>query len=247
MLFNRVQVINTLPFPYQILRSKRARLVRLRVTSQQVEVIAPHGVSEQSIHRFVSEKQDWVLSTQERLKNRRENLRSLAPATYTHGALLPYRDRSYPLVIVPVKRKKITLEFTGHSIASVPHTLLEADLHEAIRSAFTRWLKLEAKRMVEQCVDKHAARYGLYPRSIKIKTQKSRWGSCGVYNDINLNWLLILAPPEVLEYVVVHELCHIKHRNHSSRFWELVAEHMPEYKTLRQWLKINGGHLLMGL
>lgn len=247
MLFNRVPVINTLPFSYQILRSKRARLVRLRVTSQQVEVIAPHSVSEQSIHRFVSEKQDWVLSTQERLKNRRENLRSLAPATYTHGALLPYRDRSYPLVIVPVKRKKITLEFTGHFIASVPDTLSEADLHEAIRSAFTRWLKLEAKRMVAQCVDKHAARYGLYPRSIKIKTQKSRWGSCGVYNDINLNWLLILAPPEVLEYVVVHELCHIKHRNHSSRFWELVAEHMPEYKTLRQWLKVNGGHLLMGL
>lgn len=217
------------------------------MTSEHIDVIAPQGVSEQSIHRFVSDKQAWVLSTQSRLKSRQVSLKSLAPANYSHGALLPYQDRSYPLVVVPGQSKSIKLELTDCFIASVPQTLLAHELHEAIRNAFTRWLKLEAKRMVEQCVAKHGERHGLYPQSIKIKTQKSRWGSCGVYNDINLNWLLILAPPQVLEYVVVHELCHIKHRNHSSRFWQLVAEHMPDYQSQRYWLKVNGGHLLMGL
>ena len=73
---------------------------------------------------------------------------------------------------------------------------------------------------------------------------KSRWGSCGPRNDINLNWLLAFAPPAVLEYVVVHELCHIRHRDHSARFWALVAQHLPGWAHERQWLKRQGGELL---
>ena len=85
------------------------------------------------------------------------------------------------------------------------------------------------------------------PRSLKIKTQKSRWGSCGPNNDINMNWLLMLAPPEAMEYVVVHELCHIIHKNHSKDFWGLVAEHLPAYQQQRLWLKQQGVSLMKGL
>ena len=87
----------------------------------------------------------------------------------------------------------------------------------------------------------------LYPRFIKIKTQKSRWGSCGIHNDINLNWLLILAPPQVMEYVVIHELCHIKERNHSQKFWLLVKSHLADYQIQRNWLKKEGRRLMQGL
>jgi predicted metal-dependent hydrolase len=96
-------------------------------------------------------------------------------------------------------------------------------------------------------IDKHSPKHQLYPRSLCIKTQKTRWGSCGPNNDINLNWLLMLAPPVVLEYVVVHELCHIQHKNHSKDFWLLVAKHMPDYLTHRRWLKANGASLMRGL
>jgi predicted metal-dependent hydrolase len=82
---------------------------------------------------------------------------------------------------------------------------------------------------------------------LRIKTQKSRWGSCGPNNDINLNWLLMLAPAAALEYVVVHELCHIKHKNHSAAFWQLVAEHLPNYQQQRHWLKQHGARVMQGL
>jgi predicted metal-dependent hydrolase len=108
-------------------------------------------------------------------------------------------------------------------------------------------MKQRSKQHVEQLVRQHADKKQLFPQAVRIKTQKSRWGSCGIRNDININWLLIMAPPEVLEYVVVHELCHIRVRNHSIHFWALVGEHLPDYKRHRYWLKKHGNSLMKGL
>jgi predicted metal-dependent hydrolase len=102
------------------------------------------------------------------------------------------------------------------------------------------WLRDEALAAVQR----HADRSSLHPRLIRIKRMRTRWGSCGARNDINLNWLLTFVPPEVLEYVVVHELCHIRHRDHSPRFWNLVADHLPGYARERHWLKMQGGGLI---
>jgi predicted metal-dependent hydrolase len=125
---------------------------------------------------------------------------------------------------------------------------MPANVHnENIRSALINWTKKQAKMQVEQLVTQHAHKNRLFPRTINIKTQKSRWGSCGIHNDININWLLMLAPIEVLEYVVVHELCHIRVKNHSRQFWTLVAEHLPGYQQHRQWLKKHGSRLMLGL
>ena len=99
---------------------------------------------------------------------------------------------------------------------------------------------------VTQRVKQHTAKHQLVPRTLNIKNQKSRWGSCGIHNDIQINALLIIAPPAVLEYVVVHELCHIQIRNHSPQFWALVADHLPDYKTPHHWLKKHGNRLMQG-
>jgi predicted metal-dependent hydrolase len=171
----------------------------------------------------------------------------LAPAVYEHGAEIPYRGASYKLAVKPTKLKRIKIEFNQEFIAHVPDALIAKDHSAEIKEALTRWMKKESKTQVEQFVQQHAPKKQLFPQTIKIKTQKSRWGSCGIHNDININWLLIIAPPEVLEYVVVHELCHIKVRNHSAHFWALVAEHLPDYKARRQWLKKHGSSLMMGL
>ena len=83
---------------------------------------------------------------------------------------------------------------------------------------------------------------GTYQR-ITIHAQKTRWGSCSGRGTLSFNWRLMLAPPRVLDYVVVHELCHLKHMDHSRNFWNAVAEVMPEYKEYKQWLKENGARL----
>lgn len=108
-------------------------------------------------------------------------------------------------------------------------------------------MKLAANQTATATVQRHSSRYRLVPRSVKIKTLSSRWGSCGIHDDIHINWVLILAPAHVLEYVVVHELCHLRYRNHSAEFWQLVAEHLPDYQESRQWLKDHGRSLMLGL
>ena len=132
-------------------------------------------------------------------------------------------------------------------IAYVPDTLKSVDLSTKIRQALIAWMGQAAARQAVTTMDHYAPLYQLSPRSITIKAVKSRWGSCGIHNDINLNWLLILAPAEVFEYVVIHELCHIEQRNHSAAFWTLVARHCPDYKQRRLWLKQNGASLMLGL
>ena len=84
---------------------------------------------------------------------------------------------------------------------------------------------------------------GVSYRNITIREQKTRWGSCSSEKNLNFNWKLILAPPEVLDYVVVHELCHLKEMNHSKAFWDEVGKVMPEYETYKLWLKENGWKL----
>lgn len=239
-------VISNLSFTYEVRRSQRAKQMRIIVTPGQVEVVAPVKVADIKIHQFIQSKQQWIVETLAKLAKNYQH-HKLAPAVYEHGADIPFRGSAYKLTVKPTKLKRIKIEFGQEFIAHVPDALIAKDHSAQIRDALIRWMKKESQVQVEQLVLQHAERKQLFPQSVKIKTQKSRWGSCGIHNDININWLLMIAPPEVLEYVVVHELCHIKIRNHSAHFWALVAEHLPDYKSRRQWLKRNGGSLMMGL
>jgi hypothetical protein len=217
------------------------------VTPGNVEVVAPVNVAEHKIHQFVQAKQQWIVQALAKIEAKSRHHKNLAPAVYGQGAEIPYQGASYKLAIRPTKLKRIKIEFCSEFIAHVPEILMIKDHGAEIKEALIRWMKKESKAQVEQLVKQHAERKQLFPQTVKIKTQKSRWGSCGIHNDININWLLIIAPPEVMEYVVVHELCHIKIRNHSAHFWALVAEHLPDYQSRRHWLKKHGGSLMMGL
>jgi len=100
-----------------------------------------------------------------------------------------------------------------------------------------------ARDYIEQRVAYYAAKTGGKYSSISIRSQKTRWGSCSSRGTLSFNWRLILAPPVILDYVVVHELCHLKHMNHSSDFWNTVAEFMPDYKIRKKWLKLHSHEL----
>ncbi|MDO9047140.1 MAG: SprT family zinc-dependent metalloprotease [Methylobacter sp.] len=221
--------------------------MRIIVTLGKVEVVAPPRAAEHKIHQFVQTKQQWIVQTLAKIEANSQQHKKLAPAVYGHGAEIPYQGASYKLAVLPSKLKRIKIEFSREFIAHMPEALMIKNHSAEIKEALIRWMKKESKSQVEQVVRQHGERKQLFPQTIKIKTQKSRWGSCGIHNDININWLLIIAPPEVLEYVVVHELCHIKIRNHSAHFWALVAEHLPDYQSRRHWLKKHGSSLMMGL
>ena len=246
-LFNKTKP-KVLAFSYQIRRSQRAKKTRIVVTEQKVEVVAPSKVSEQKIHDFVFSQQDWVNATIKKIQSRSQTVKSLAPSSYCDGVHVPYKGQQVTMRLKLSHLKRVKIEFTREMgfVVHVPGQLGD-DHSELIRTALVNWMIKQALEAVRQYVDKHGVKHQLFPRTIKIKTQKSRWGSCGIHNDINMNWLLIIAPPEVMEYVVVHELCHIRHRNHSREFWQLVGDHVADYQKHRNWLKQHGQSLMLGL
>jgi len=235
------------PIAYQIRRSGRAQKTRIVVSAGKIEVVAPLTIPEQRIHAFVTAQQAWIRDALNRVRQRARNIPSLAPAVYTDGALVPFQGRQVPLSVKPTSANRLRVQFTGERfMVYFPEAMADSG-SERIKTALESWMKLQARQLAEQWIDKHSPTHRLVPRGLRIKTQKSRWGSCGPHNDINLNWLLILAPPPIMEYVVVHELCHIRHKNHSRDFWQLVAAHLPDYLQHRQWLKQHGAGLMRGL
>ncbi len=232
-----------LPFIYTIRRSLRATKVRIIVRASQVEVVAPVKVAEKQIHQFVSAQQQWIVSA---LTKAAEQQQPVTPVFYGEGTTIIYLGESYLLTLKSSTLKRVKIEFTHTFIAFIPDTLIVTNHSEAIKIALMNWMKKQLLREVAHWVKQHAHKHQLFPRTINIRNQKSRWGSCGIHNDMQINMLLIMAPPAVLEYVVVHELCHIQVRNHSPQFWALVAEHLPDYKNPHRWLKQHGGRLMQG-
>jgi len=235
--------MTNLPFNYSIRRNARIQKVRLVVTLNKVEIVAPYLITETQIKQFVHSKQVWVVNALNKLATENANHQH-NPIHFSDGAEITIQNTTYPLKVQSSARKRVKIMFTDTLVAHVPEQLPPVAQHDAIKAAIIKWLKTYTKNTVVTLVNQHSVPYQLIPRTIVIKTLKSRWGSCGIHNDIHINWLLIIAPPEVLEYVVVHELCHIRIRNHSAHFWALVALHLPHYQKQRQWLKQHGSQLM---
>lgn len=248
MHIEKGKIIKTLPFKYNIRRSQRAKKTRIIVTAEKIEVVAPLRVSTSKIHAFVESQQDWIVAATDKVEAKRKKINRLSPELYADGVAVPFRGKQTRIRLKSHALKKVKIELNEHYFnIYLPARYEGGSNSELIRLALIDWMKKQALKRVNSYIMLHTHKYNLTPRYIKIKNQKSRWGSCGIHNDINLNWLLILAPPEVMEYVVVHELCHIKERNHSAKFWQLVAAHLPDYQQQRDWLRRNGMSLMQGL
>ena len=115
--------------------------------------------------------------------------------------------------------------------------------HESVKAALGQWYQLRAEQRLPKIVQQLSQKIGVDYGDIEIRHFKSRWGSCRADGRLQFNWRLMMAPSKVIEYVVVHELCHRLHLNHSPAFWNEVERHMPEFQHHRKWLKTDG-HLL---
>lgn len=228
--------------PIQIRRSAKAKRLRLSVKPGLIELVVPNGATDAHAIAFLEQHRAWAIA---KLAELGHKAALIPPAVgFAQSASLPWRGREIPLLIqeTPGARIRVAVDDSGVRIA-LPQGLDENRDAVALR-AFYAWVRHWLRAEVTSLAERHAPRYGLHPRDIRIKQMKTRWGSCGPRNDININWLLALAPESVLEYVVVHELCHIQQRNHSAAFWALVARHLPGYAAQRLWLKQHGASLL---
>lgn len=236
------------PLPISLRTSARAKHVRLVVKAGGAELVLPSGVGEAQGLAFLERHRAWaerkIQEIQERLQSR------LTPEVEEWpGALptVPFQGRTVPLLIRqnpnPGTRVRIVRQAEGPFEITLPRST-SLPSNQLIRSALFAWVKQWMRAEAHSLSLRHGQSQQLLPRDIRVKRMTSRWGSCGPRNDINLNWLLAFTPPTVLEYVVVHEICHIRHRNHSPEYWDLVSRLMPDWPAQRIWLKNHGGELI---
>lgn len=205
-------------------------LLRLPADSSGPVLTVPRGGDLRRAEHFARQHIDWLV---ERLQDRPQHV-SLAA-----GDVFPLRGVEHRIVPTGTLRGLVTagLAENGTPALFVPG----ADDHVPRKA--TTWLKAEARKDLVARTQFHAARIGRKVAAISVRDTKSRWGSCASNGKLSFSWRLVLAPPDILDYVAAHEVAHLKEMNHSSRFWRLCEELAPQTPTARVWLKENGTYL----
>ncbi len=222
---------------YTVRRSERARRVGLRIGPViGLEVVLPARGRSPDVTDLLREKADWILATLDRLTA------AVPPAAVALAtdAPLPYRGIAHRLIVhvFPLLRSRVVRDADVRTL-TVEHDPASAPLAAVLEG----WYRQEARTLLTARAAQVAADLGVTYARLTIRDGRSRWGSCSSAGGLNFSWRLILAPPDVLEYLVVHELAHLRELNHSPRFWAIVAEHCPEYRLQQRWLKDHGAML----
>lgn len=225
-------------FPVEVIRTRRKKTVAIKIVEGRVQVIAPKRLSQKRIDELVYKKASWIC---EKLRIQSEML-PVESRQYVSGESFAYLGKTYPLKLICNDVEDVKLK-RGQFVLAVDNSLSDEQRAFFVREQLVRWYQEHAEQRLSEKVACYASIVGVVPRSLIVKTYKSRWGSCSIHGDISFNWKIIIAPNRVVDYVVIHELCHMHQHNHSRKFWDCVERVMPDYKQYREWLKSNEKYL----
>ncbi|WP_010251364.1 M48 family metallopeptidase [Acetivibrio cellulolyticus] len=230
---------------YTIVRSNRKTVGISLSISYGVKVAAPRKISDKQIAEVVNSKAAWIIEKLSYL----ESIKSEVPQMkFIDGEKFSVLGKEYTLKvnINPAISLASVSTSDKYLIVSLPQNVCDSILDSKanlIRSHIINWYKNLAREVVSQRIDFFAKKLDVKPSNLIIKDLKSIWGSCTGRNAININWKIIIAPLDIVDYLVVHELTHIKIKNHSKHFWGMAESILPNYKECSKWLKINGHKL----
>jgi len=219
-------------FQYQIIRSsKRKRSICLSVKDSILVVRAPLKAKENKILELISEKESWILKRLQESKNKKPTSSSLK-----NNSSIYFLGKKYSVQIIQSKllKNKGFCEVDENNFYI--HIPMDAG-KRVIKNIVDNWFIEQAKEIFKEKTQYFAEKYNFKYNRITIKKQKTVWGSCSSHNNLNFNYKAILASESVVNYLVIHELCHTVYRNHSKNFWLKVATIIPHYKLLQQELK----------
>ena len=246
---------------YQLVRSKRRKTLGLQVKNGEVVVRAPFYVTTTFIETFIQEKSVWIRS-KIAIQNKNKN-QNTAFCDFSHNSPILYfgerlkiniRVEKQPKVFIsnPLANSNEPLEITPtltKQINVVISERVDIRLFDAITSAkqvkkqLESFYKEQAVQVITERLEVIANETGLTPSQVNIRQYRARWGSCNNRGEVSFNYLLMMTPLFVIDYVIVHELCHLMFLNHSKDFWQLVEKHFPNYKDAKAWLKSHQAEL----
>lgn len=217
--------------PLTIAENARARRLTLRIEAggQGIRITVPPGLSPREVERFLDKHQGWLEAKLAKFPDRPD----LRP-----GTKLPLRGVPHLIKHEPGTRGTVTVTLEADGPILVVH-----GQREALGRRLADLLKREAKRDIEMLVGRHTASVGRKAKAIRYRDTTSRWGSCTADGTLSFSWRIMMAPPAVIDYLVAHEVAHLKEMNHGPKFWALCRELCPRTDEARAWLKKNGGAL----
>jgi len=217
--------------PVKVLENDRAKRLTLRLfpAGDGLKVTTPGHVGDDEIMEFVARNSNWAASRIARLPKRVE---------LSHGETISFKGLDHRIVSSGSLRGLVQVKTENcEPVLSVP-----GEPQSAGRKLVS-FMKREARKELDRAVNIHAEKVGIRPRQIRITDTTSRWGSCSSTRTLSFSWRIIMAPPEVLNYLAAHEVAHLKEMNHSKRFWDLTRELCPDTDIHKTWLKTHGSKL----
>ena len=211
--------------PDEIIRSRRKTLAISVDPFGRLIVRAPLTCSMERIFTFISEKERWILRKQ-------------AQAKGTGMRLPPENLNGYEFLLLGKNCRIVLTDSRYVRFDEGSYTIYLPSKNA--RARLVKWLKENGKRIFTTVTERKARQMGVAFQSVEISSAKGKWGSCSFDNKIRYTFRLIYAPKEVIEYVVVHELAHTKHKDHSKAFWDFVQAFVPDWREKRKWLKTHG-------
>lgn len=222
-------------FIAEVIRTARRKTADVRVEDGAVAIVVPQDTTAETIDRVLASKRRWITDK----LTRHQQAQPLNPRQFVSGEAFAYLGRNYRLKVEQGPFAPVVLK-EGRLIATLP----EGRTHpHMVRNALVRWYKRQAQRAIEQRVTRYQEQVGVTPRSISVRTFKSRWGSCTAKGDVAFHWAIMMAPSRMVDYIVIHELCHLKRHDHSPAFWKEVERLVPNYRECRDWMKDNAHRL----
>lgn len=213
----------------QLVRSSRKTIALVITEEGKLLVRAPRRASRAQIEAFINEKANWIHTHQARVRARPRP----APMSFQEGDTCPFMGQAVPLHIQTAAKPQLERRAGGFWLAA-------ANPAEAA-ALFQAWYRRQARAVFSERLRLTAARLGLTPAALRISSARTRWGSCSSNGNISLTWRLVMAPVEVIDYVIVHECIHLEVKNHSKAFWQRVAAAYPAYLDAKRWLRENSG------
>ena len=228
---------------YTVVKTRRKTIGITIDSNGEVKVSVPLHISEKQIRETVQKKADWIIKKVNEVIERNSNL---IRRQFIGGEIFLYLGNEYILEILEKDLCEVEVFIQEDTVTVyISKGLSEESRHQVIKEALIEWYRQRFAEIVKERIEKYSYQLKVTPCKVVIKDQKTRWGSCSIRENINLNWRLIMAPLHVIDYVIVHELCHLKIMNHSKDFWNLVESILPNYAESRKWLKVNGHRLVI--